>query len=361
MPPSGCWLTRRWVKRCSTSTAKPFAAWPPMAVRGTSVVHFTSSASRSSGDGRPGQRRSPRRRPPAGSCRGSARCRRRCRARRRALRGVRAPSRGPRPSGAACSGADATAAAGLPAVHDLALVAEVLRVELGGLGLQHVLALGEELVVGGDDTRAEPPVGEVGVVGEGEVRGAVVGVRVAAAVGAGVTGEGRDGHDQLFLSSSRPVGSARVPFSTMRSPRSQVDLTTPCRVLPAYAVTWLRWWSSAGSTVKVSSGARTAKSASRPASIAPLLGRVRRAAAGCRGHPADDVLQGAAAPAGLGPDGGEAELEGGDAAPGGGEVRRSSGRWCRVSGRRRCSRWCRRRGRPTARPGSRPRGSAGST
>ena len=77
-------------------------------------------------------------------------------------------------------GRDAAAAPGLPAVHDLALVAEVLGVELGGLGQQQVLALGEELVVGGDHTRAEPPVGEVGVVGEGEVGGAVVGVRVAA-------------------------------------------------------------------------------------------------------------------------------------------------------------------------------------
>ena len=90
-------------------------------------------------------------------------------------------------------GRDAAAAAGLPAVHDLALVPEVLGVELGRLGLEQVLALGEELVVGGDHARAEAPVGEVGVLGEGEVGGAVVGVRVAAAERAGVTGEGRQG------------------------------------------------------------------------------------------------------------------------------------------------------------------------
>lgn len=89
-------------------------------------------------------------------------------------------------------GRDTPAAAGLPAVHDLALVAEVLGVELGGVGLEEVLALGEELVVGGDDARAQAPVGEVGVLREREVCGAVVRVRVAAAVGAGVTGEGRD-------------------------------------------------------------------------------------------------------------------------------------------------------------------------
>ncbi|MGX1510300.1 hypothetical protein RKD44_001588 [Streptomyces collinus] len=104
-------------------------------------------------------------------------------------------------------GRDTAAPAGLPAVHDLALVPEVLGVELGGPGHQQVLALGEELVVGGDDTRAELPVGKVGVLGEGEVGGAVVRVRVAASVGLGVAGEagqrgvllGRHG-DQVFLS-----------------------------------------------------------------------------------------------------------------------------------------------------------------
>ncbi len=104
-------------------------------------------------------------------------------------------------------GRDTAPAAGLPAVHDLALVPEVLGVELGGLGHQQVLALGEELVVGGDDTRAELPVGKVGVLGEGKVGGAVVRVRVAASVGLGVAGEagqrgvllGRHG-DQVFLS-----------------------------------------------------------------------------------------------------------------------------------------------------------------
>ncbi len=91
--------------------------------------------------------------------------------------------------GVGFGGADAPAAAGLPAVHDLALVAEVLRVEDGGLGLEEVLPLGEELVVGRDDARAEAAVGEVDEVGEGEVGGAVVGVRVAARVRVGVAGE----------------------------------------------------------------------------------------------------------------------------------------------------------------------------
>lgn len=78
---------------------------------------------------------------------------------------------------------------GLPAVHDLALVPEVLGVELGPLGQEQVLALGEELVVGGDDPGPELPVGEVGVLGEGEVGAAVVRVRVAASVGVRVAGE----------------------------------------------------------------------------------------------------------------------------------------------------------------------------
>ncbi len=85
----------------------------------------------------------------------------------------------------------AAAAAGLPAVHDLALVAEALGVEDGAFADQQVLALGEELVVGGDHARAEAAVGEVDQFGEGEVSGlAVVGVGVAAAVGRGVVGVG---------------------------------------------------------------------------------------------------------------------------------------------------------------------------
>ncbi|GFN03909.1 hypothetical protein Smic_24650 [Streptomyces microflavus] len=70
-------------------------------------------------------------------------------------------------------------------------MAEVLGVEDGAFAQEEVLALGEELVVGGDHARAEAAVGEVDEFGEGEVaRLAVVGVRVAAAVGRGVIGVG---------------------------------------------------------------------------------------------------------------------------------------------------------------------------
>ena len=53
-------------------------------------------------------------------------------------------------------------------------------------------------------------------------------------------------------------------------PRSQVALTTPVSSRPAYGVTGFLWCSRAGSTVNVSSGATTQKSASRPGSMAPF-------------------------------------------------------------------------------------------
>ncbi len=136
-------------------------------------------------------------------------------------------------------GGGAAPAAGLPAVHDLALVAEALGVEARGLGPQQVLAFGEELVVGGDDARAQQPVGEVGQVGEGKRGGAVVGIGVAAAVGGGVAGVAGDAgfragaHACCVLSRSRPVGAVGAPPSAILWPRSQVDRTTPCRVRPA--------------------------------------------------------------------------------------------------------------------------------
>lgn len=79
---------------------------------------------------------------------------------------------------------------GLPAVHDLALVPEVLRVEDSPLAHQQVLPLREELVVGRDHPGPQPPVGEVDQVGGGEVDsvGPVVAVRVTARVRRGIVG-----------------------------------------------------------------------------------------------------------------------------------------------------------------------------
>ncbi len=137
-------------------------------------------------------------------------------------------------------GGGAAAPAGLPAVHDLALVAEEIGVEAGGFGGEQVLALGEELVVGGDHGGAEPSVREVGQVGEGKVGAAVVGVRVAAGVRARAPGEGkgtgRCGYGAVahVRSRSRPVGPVSgVPWSAILRPRSQVDRTTPCSRRPA--------------------------------------------------------------------------------------------------------------------------------
>ena len=233
MPPSGCWLTRRWVKRCSASTAKPLAAWPPTAVRGTRVVHFTSGARRSSGDGEPGSEvglDGDRLRVVAAEVGGVDDEPAHHAGGAEAYEGPVVVLVG----GVRLGGARTAPAAGLPAVHDLALVAEALGVELGGLRLEQVLALGEELVVGGDDTGAEPPVGEVDEVGEGEVGGAVVGVRVAAPVRARVAGEAAVSPSWSVVS-FRGVGRwvrrvRRRPRSAL--PRSQVDLHDAVQGLP---------------------------------------------------------------------------------------------------------------------------------
>src|SRR5204862_2986370 len=50
----------------------------------------------------------------------------------------------------------------LPAVHNLALVAERVRPERRLLRLDQVLPLGEQLVVGVDHAAAERPAGQVG-------------------------------------------------------------------------------------------------------------------------------------------------------------------------------------------------------
>ena len=166
MPPSGCWLTRRCVKRCSTSTAKPLAAWPPTGVRGTSVVHFTSS--REQFLGRRGSRR-----------------------RQVALDGDRLRVVAAEVGGVDDDAADHAGRAepdqrpvvvlgGRPGLRRretprrrrvsqpsmiLPLWPKCSGSNSARPGQQQVLALGEELVVGGDDAGAEPPVGEVGVGG----------------------------------------------------------------------------------------------------------------------------------------------------------------------------------------------------
>ena len=131
--------------------------------------------------------------------------------------------------------ARAAPAAGLPAVHDLALVAEARRIEPGRPGDEEVLPLGEELVVGGDDSGAQPPVGQIDQRAEGELGGAVVGVGVAAGVGVRVACEtyGLRSHARCCLSRSRPVGPVVVPWSAIRRPRSQVERTTPWSLRPA--------------------------------------------------------------------------------------------------------------------------------
>ncbi len=68
-------------------------------------------------------------------------------------------------------GADAAPALALPAVHDLALVAEGVRAELGGLGDQQVLRVREGVLVGGDHAGAEQAGGQVDQLGERSTRG----------------------------------------------------------------------------------------------------------------------------------------------------------------------------------------------
>ncbi len=111
-------------------------------------------------------------------------------------------------------GADAAPAAGLPAVHDLALVPEGVRAELGGRGDQQVLGVGEGVLVGGDHPGAEQPGGQVDQLGERCVR---------ALRGAHLTLP----HSRT---SCRPRGA---PSTSTACPRSQVVRTCPVRVRPA--------------------------------------------------------------------------------------------------------------------------------
>ena len=217
-------------------------------------------------------------------------------------------------------GRDTASTAGLPAVHDLALVPEVLGVELGGIGLEQVLALGEELVVRGDHARAQAPVGEVGVLGEAEVGGAVVRVRVATTEGAGVTGEGRRGAHGVscsFRAGGRWLGDDAVVLDALAAQPGRLDDTVQ------------RLAGVGGDVVAVLEfggvhGEGLVGGEHREVGVAPgfdgTLLRQAHQVGGRGGHPADHVLQAVAAPAGLGPDRGQAQLETGDAAPSGGEV-----------------------------------------
>ena len=87
-------------------------------------------------------------------------------------------------------GVRATAASGLPAVHDLALVAEGIGVEHGRFGPEQVLTVGEEFVVGVHHGATEPAVGQVDQAVQVEFALPVVGVGVTAGVGLGIVDEG---------------------------------------------------------------------------------------------------------------------------------------------------------------------------
>src|SRR5215472_16061218 len=136
-----------------------------------------------------------------------------------------------------------TAAPGLPAVVNLALVAELRRRERRRVGLDQVLLLGEELVVGGDHAAAERPGREVGHGGE-----------------AGF------GHVGDSLVRSRPA-CWPAPACT---PRSHVLRTVPRNSWPRYGVSRCLVSSWPAVTTNRSSGANATRSASRPCSMAPL-------------------------------------------------------------------------------------------
>ena len=106
------------------------------------------------------------------------------------------------------------AAPGLPAVVDLALVAERARGESRRLRLDQVLLLGEQLVVGEHHAPAQLAGSQVGQHGE-------TGLRHRGAAS---------------LASSRPAG--RSPDTAV--PRSQVRRTTPDSGWPAYGVSRCR-------------------------------------------------------------------------------------------------------------------------
>ena len=187
--------SRTWVHRRGSSTANSLPAvarqrrrWPPAA------SSRRRPARRAPGTPRPPQRLDRGvRRVVAGEV---ARCRRRRRGRRRARRAGRSPSRAP----------GVAPAAGLPAVVDLALVAERVRSgRPGGAGLIRFSPLGEELVVGRRPRRRRAR--RRGEVGQAANRRPAWTVRSCALLG----------------SAAGPRGARRSTCA----PRSQVSRTTP--------------------------------------------------------------------------------------------------------------------------------------
>ncbi len=109
-----------------------------------------------------------------------------------------------------------TLSAALPAIHPLPAVGELVRQEDGGFGLHQVLALGEEVVIGGDGFATHGRGGEVDQADEG--RGAFR----------------RSSHESL-CSRGAPRGepnSSGAPRSKIDAPRSQVRSTRPRSRLP---------------------------------------------------------------------------------------------------------------------------------
>ncbi len=161
-----------------------------------------------------GQRRRPRPRSPAGSCRGTRPCRRPRRARGRARPAARSRSRGPaRGGGASPSRRRPCPAARSPPVA-----------KAGGLRLDQVLLLGEQVVVGGHHAAAQPPRRQVGQVRKS-------GWLIARSASAAGRGRGP---------AAGPAGAAlsEVGASGGRAARSAA--TTPVSRCPAYGVSLCR-------------------------------------------------------------------------------------------------------------------------
>ena len=124
-----------------------------------------------------------------------------------------------------------------------------------------------------------------------------------------------------------PVASDNVPLSKITRPRRIVVCTTPRRDRPAYGVIGWRWCRADGSTRCSASGSQITRSASWPTAIAALDliepgERCRR-----RTHPARDPIERDAPRRRTRPDGCQAELQRGDAAPRRHEVTRLERRW----------------------------------
>lgn len=111
---------------------------------------------------------------------------------------------------------------GLPAVVDLALGTEGVRLEAGTAGADQALLLGEGLVVGRDDRPAERPQGEVGQCGE------LTHGRPFWMGGPGAC----VGHRRVPVGPAPAGPLAGLTTGSTTRPRSQVVRTTPVSVLP---------------------------------------------------------------------------------------------------------------------------------